>query len=385
MPTLSWNEIRQRAIAFSREWADETREQAEAQSFWNEFFDVFGVRRRAVAVFEEPVKSIKESYNWIDLFWRGTLLAEHKSAGESLDKAQSQAFSYIQDLATEDRHDEIPRYVIVCDFQKLALYDLEPDDQLDLPLFRGHRISCFEFKVTDLHKYIQHFAFIPGYKVQKFNEEDPANIKAANLMADLHDSLESGGYTGSDLERLLVRLLFCLFAEDTGIIEPALFQSYLNNHTRVDGSDLGLHLARLFEVLDTPITERQKNLDEDLADFPYVNGELFAERLHFADFTRDMRDRLLATTRFDWSRISPAIFGSLFQGVLEPKERRQIGAHYTTERNILKVIRPLFLDQLRNEFQKAKKTSKAELKRFHNKLASLKFLILRVVAETSLL
>ena len=373
MPTLSWNEIRQRAIAFSREWADETREQAEAQSFWNEFFDVFGVRRRAVAVFEEPVKSIKESYNWIDLFWRGTLLAEHKSAGESLDKAQSQAFSYIQDLATEDRHDEIPRYVIVCDFQKLALYDLEPDDQLDLPLSRGHRISCFEFKVTDLHKYIQHFAFIPGYKVQKFNEEDPANIKAANLMADLHDSLESGGYTGSDLERLLVRLLFCLFAEDTGIIEPALFQSYLNNHTRVDGSDLGLHLARLFEVLDTPITERQKNLDEDLADFPYVNGELFAERLHFADFTRDMRDRLLATTRFDWSRISPAIFGSLFQGVLEPKERRQIGAHYTTERNILKVIRPLFLDQLRNEFQKAKKTSKAELKRFHNKLASLKF------------
>jgi len=363
MATLSWNEIRQRAIAFSREWADATSERAEAQTFWNEFFNVFGVRRRTVASFEEPVKNLKNSWSRIDLFWKGHLLAEHKSAGQDLSKAQSQAFGYIQELASQNRHEEIPQYVIVSDFTRFAVYDLESSD-----------IEPVEFSLADLHKNIRHFAFISGYKVHRLREEDPANLKAAALMANLHDTLEAGGYKGSDLERMLVRILFCLFAEDTGIFEPSQFRTWFTNHTRADGSDVGIHLARLFDVLNTPPEARQKNLEEDLAAFEYVNGGLFAEQLRFADFNHPMRDSLLAAAQFDWSRISPAIFGSLFQGVMAPKERRQIGAHYTAERDILKVIRPLFLDQLQDEFGKAKKKSHPELIRFHEKLAKLRFL-----------
>lgn len=160
-----------------------------------------------------------------------------------------------------------------------------------------------------------------------------------------------------------MRVLFCLFGQCTGIFEPESFRLYLLNRTAEDGSDLGLHLARLFDVLNTPPEKRQKNLDEDLAAFRWVNGELFAENLGFADFNRDMRNALLSCTRFDWSRISPAIFGSLFQAVMEPKERRQIGGHYTSERDILKVIRSLFLDGLRAEFERAK-GSKVELNAF---------------------
>ena len=370
---LSWNEIRHRAIAFSNEWTGVTSERAEKQTFWNEFFNVFGIRRRVVASFEEPVKKISGDYGYIDLFWPGVVLVEHKSLGKDLGKAQSQAFRYLQDLAREGRKDEIPRYVIVSDFARIALHDLEPDDQRGLPLFDSQRVATIEFPLADFHKCIHAFAFIPGYKQHKFEEQDPINIEAVEIMGRLHDALEAGGYSGHRLERFLVRILFCLFGEDTAIFERESFKLYLLNRTAEDGADLGLHLARLFDVLNTPPEKRQKNLDETLAAFAYVNGELFAEDLGFADFNRDMRNALVACTRFDWSRISPAIFGSLFQAVMEKKERRQIGGHYTSERDILKVIRSLFLDDLRREFERAK-SSKAELKRFHQKLARLRFL-----------
>lgn len=369
---LSWNEIRHRAIAFSKEWTGVKREQAEKQTFWNEFFNVFGVARRAVASFEEPVKNLSGDYGYIDLFWPGKVLVEHKSRGKDLSKAESQAFRYMQDLAREGRTDEIPRYVIVSDFGRIALHDLEPEDQQHLPLFGNWRVASIEFPLADFHKHIHAFAFIPGYKQHRFEEQDPINIRAVEIMGRLHDALEAGGYAGHQLERFLVRILFCLFAEDTGIFEPESFRLYLDNRTAKDGSDLGLHLARLFEVLNTPDDKRQKNLDESLAAFRYVNGDLFAEHLGFADFNSDMRDALLACTHFDWSRISPAIFGSLFQAVMEARERRQIGGHYTNERDILKVICSLFLDDLRAEFERARGT-KAGLKRFHEKLAGLRF------------
>src|SRR5579863_10013825 len=370
---LSWNEIRHRAIAFSKEWTGVTSERAEKQTFWNEFFNVFGIPRRAVASFEEPVKGISGRYGYIDLFWPRVALVEHKSLGKDLGKAESQAFRYIQDLAREGRTDEIPRYVIVSDFARIALHDLEPEEQKGLPLFAGRRVASFEFPLADFHKQIHQFAFIAGYKQHKFEEQDPINIRAVEIMGRLHDALEAGGYSGHQLERFLVRILSCLFGEDTGIFERESFKLYLLNRTTEDGSDLGLHLARLFDVLNTPPEERQKNLDETLATFQYVNGALFAENLRFADFNREMRDALLACTGFDWSRISPAIFGSLFQAVMEPRERRQVGGHYTNERDILKVARSLFLDDLRAEFDRAK-NSKAELRRFHGKLAGLRFL-----------
>jgi type I restriction-modification system DNA methylase subunit len=375
---ISWNEIRHNAIKFSGEWKGARSESAEKQTFWNEFFQVFGIKRRVVASFEEPAKRISGTYGFIDLLWRGVLLVEHKSFGEDLGKAKAQAFNYIQDLANEGRHAEIPRYIIVSDFARIALHDLEPEEQRDLPLFDKRRGTTIEFPLADFHKYIHVFAFIPGYKQHTYKEEDPINIEAAEILGNLHDALEAGGYTGHDLERFLVRILFCLFAEDTGIFERESFHLFLENRTAADGSDLGEKLARLFEILNTPSEKRQKNLDESLAAFPYVNGDLFNEHLGFADFNRDMRNALIGCCQKDWSRISPAIFGSLFQSIMQPKERRQIGAHYTSERDILKVARSLFLDDLHAEFETRKKDKstgrKARLEEFHKKICDLHFL-----------
>ncbi len=373
MKPLSWNEIRDHAIKFSREWSNATSEEGEKQTFWNEFFEVFGLRRRTVATFEEPVKNIRGKYSYIDLFWRGQLLVEHKSLGKNLGKAESQAFEYIQDLAREGRLDEIPRYVIVSDFARFALYDLEPDDTANLPKFDRWHVDAVEFPLHDLHDQAKRFAFLRGENPVRLDPEDPANVKAAEIMGRLHDALKAEGYSGHPLEQFLVRILFCLFAEDTGIFEPCAFEDYLLRKTSEDGADLGMHLAKLFEVLDTPEEKRQRNLDEDLAAFPYVNGALFKEQLPFADFNRKTRDTLLACNRFKWGKISPAVFGSLFQSVMEPKDRRQQGGHYTSERDILKLVRSLFLDDLWLEFRKIK-GNKAELKRFHDRLAHLRFL-----------
>jgi hypothetical protein len=298
------------------------------------------------------------------LFWKSTLIAEHKSRGKDLGKAHSQAMQYVQDLVNEGRNDEVPRYVIVSDFARIALHDLEAEAPAE---------ESFVFELPDLHRHVNHFAFIPGYKQHKLEPEDPVNIQAVKIMGDLHDALEAGGYSGHDLERLLVRILFCLFAEDTGIFERESFTLYLENHTREDGSDLGPQLARLFDVLNRPRERRQKNLLEELASLPYVNGELYAEPLSFAEFNRDLRNRLLACTKFDWSRISPAVFGALFQAVMEPPERRQIGAHYTSERDILKVIGPLFLDELKSNLAAAGNDAR-KLKVLHDRLARMRLL-----------
>ena len=357
---LSWNEIRKNAQKFAVEWAGETREQAEAKTFWNEFFAVFGLKRRHLASFEEPVRQLSGSFGFIDLFWKGVLLAEHKSAGKDLGKAQSQAADYIQSLQREGRGEEAPRYVIVSDFARICLHDLETDESL-------------EFETKDFPKHIEAFSFIPGYRQPTLAPQDPINLRAVEIMGRLHDALEEGGYTGHELERMLVRVLFCLFAEDTGIFERNAFQYFLENHTRPDGSDLGGQLAQLFQVLNTPEDRRQSHLLEDLARFPYVNGDLFAENLSFAAFNSKMRHQLLTCNNFDWSQISPAVFGALFQSVMEPAERRQIGAHYTSEPDILKVIGPLFLDELKDALDAAGENTQ-RLKMLHERLAKLKLL-----------
>jgi hypothetical protein len=236
---LSWNEIRHNAIRFSRDWAGVTREEAEKQTFWNEFFAVFGIQRRAVASFEEPVRNLRGQYSFIDLFWAKVVLVEHKSFGKDLGKAESQALQYIQDLARDDkRRKEIPRYLIVSDFARIALHDLEENTSVTFPL-------------AELHQRIHAFAFIPGYQQHQFADQDPINIEATEMLGELHDALEAGGYTGHDLERFLVRVLFCLFAEDTGLFQREAFRLYLENRTAGDGSDLGPRLAQLFGVLNT--------------------------------------------------------------------------------------------------------------------------------------
>ena len=380
---LSWTEIKHRAIAFSKEWKDETREEAEAKSFWDAFFHVFGQQRRHVASYEEPVKKLSGDWGFIDLFWPKTLLAEHKSAGKDLGKAHAQGMEYIRGLVDSGRGKEVPRYLIVSDFRRIAIHDLEPEQDPDAPLLQ-HLPPSFEFPLADFHKHIRHFFFIAGYKQHKLNPEDPANEEATRLMCDLHDALEAGDYgtdatgrAGHELKQFLVRLLFCLFAEDNGIFLTKSFQFYLEDHTAADGSDLGPKLHELFEVLNTPEDRRQKHLDPDLVQFPYINGLLFAERLALPAFTSAMRAKLLACCGFEWDTISPAVFGSLFQAVMDAKERRRIGAHYTAERNILKVVRSLFLDDLRAEFDRAKtlKIGKTQrLTELQKKLAGLRFL-----------
>ncbi len=353
---LSQKEIRDNALQFAHEWADASRERGEAQSFWNAFFMVFGIPLRRVASFEEPVKKLGDQRGSIDLFWKGTLVVEHKSKGRDLDKAYTQALDYFQGLKNE----ELPKYVLVSDFARFRLYDL--DESLE-----------HKFLLEELPENIDLFGFISGYQKRIYKDEDPVNIQVAEKMGQLHDALLNSGYDGHDLEVLLVRLVYCLFADDTGIFNAKDdFQYYLLEKTKDDGSDTGRSLAEIFQLLDTPPNKRHSTLDDDLARFPYVNGELFREPLRIANFDRAMRELLLECCLFDWSKVSPAIFGSLFQSVMDKTRRRNLGAHYTSEKNILKVIHGLFLDDLHREFEAIKHDIR-KLAAFHEKLAMLSF------------
>jgi len=357
MPSISKDEIKARAITFSKEWENETSEDAEAKTFWDGFFNIFGVNRRRLAAFEQAVKKLNNKQGFIDLFWEGQLIVEHKSRGKNLDKAYQQALDYFSGL----KQHQLPKYILVSDFEKLRLYNLDDDIHT-------------EFELKDLYKHIDQFGFIAGYPDKiVYKEQDPANIDAAERMGKLHDALKESNYTGHALEVYLVRLLFCLFAEDTAIFERTQFQEYIENNTREDGSDLAMHLATLFQTLNTPTEKRLKNLDASLGAFVYVNGKLFEEPLPTAAFNTKMREMLLYACGLDWSKISPAIFGSMFQSVMNPTERRNLGAHYTSEKNIQKVIRPLFLDDLYKAFQRAKE-SLPKLQKFQDTLASLTFL-----------
>ena len=352
---LSWNEIKTRATQFSKEWENETSEDAEAKTFWNEFFNVFGIHRRRVATFEERVTKNNRQHGKIDLLWKGQLLVEHKSAGKDLDRAYQQAVDYFPGL----KEHELPGYIVVCNFQQFRLHNLDED-------------TIHEFELKDLVQNIELFGFIAGYEKRTFKDEDPVNIDAAELMGKLHDQLKTIGYEGHQLEIYLVRLLFCLFAEDTGIFERGIFQEYIQIKTNEDGSDLAYHISAIFQTLNTPRNNRLKNIDESRDAFPYVNGKLFKEVLPVASFDSAMRQTLLNCCTLDWGKISPAIFGSMFQSVMNPDERRHLGAHYTSEKNILKVIKPLFLDDLWEEFNKVKDNSK-KLVDFHNRISKLRF------------
>ena len=291
---LSWNEIRNRAHEFSKRWENETSEDAEAKPFWTEFFNVFGIDRKRVASFEEPVKKLGDKQGYIDMFWKGMLLVEHKSRGKDLDKAYTQALDYFPGIKERD----LPKYVLVSDFARFRLYDLEAEPS---PTGGGQGGGAFqEFKLADLHKRIKHFAFIAGYRTQTITPQNPVNIKAAERMGKLHDALKAASYAGHPLEVLLVRLLFCLFAEDTGIFQPAsAFRTWIEERTATDGSDLGPQLAQLFQVLNTPENRRAKMLDEQSAAFPYVNGKLFEEMLPIASFDFAMREALLDCCALD--------------------------------------------------------------------------------------
>lgn len=359
----SWNEIRKAATAFSKRWKTAFDEKSQAQSFLKEFFEVFGVDAVRQATFEHRVKFADGSQGFVDCFWPGTILVEMKSKGKDLDAAYAQAMDYVRALPDPST---LPSALVVSDFQTFRFYDLTKDRALTT------------FKLVELRKYVTLFGAMIGGVAEEIREQDPVNRKAAEKMARLHDALKDIGYQGRELEVYLVRLLFCLFAEDTSIFRPNQFSNFIQEKTAPDGSDLAMHIAELFQVLNTPPEKRLSIRDESVAAFPYVNGNLFGETLAIPAFSASMRTALLDCGTLDWSKISPAIFGAMFQGVMDEKRRHDIGAHYTSEENILKLIRPLFLDRLREEFDRlclvVGPSRHQKLIAFHDRLAALRFL-----------
>lgn len=355
---LSHQEIRGRAQRFAHAWAGASRERAEAQTFWNEFFDIFGISRRRVASFEEPVRCLGDRRGSIDLFWPGLLIVEHKSLNEDLDRAYGQAVDYFPGIAEE----RLPRFVLVSDFARFRLHDLETGSEEP-------------FTLAQLPLKLHFFGFITGYQRHETRDADPVNERVAQKIAELHDALRDAGYVGHELEMLLVRTVYCLFADDTGIFTRDVFESLVRDNTRDDGTDLGPFLHSVFEVLDTPPANRSSALGDDLLTLPHVNGGLFEERFSIPRFTMRARNLLLLCFESDWSAVSPAIFGSMFQYVMtkEGTERRhELGAHYTSEKNILKVIKSLFLDDLNDEFRRVF-NDRRTLTAFHDKLTKLRF------------
>lgn len=359
---LQWSEIRARAASFAERHSAARYEKGETQTFYNEFFDCFGVNRRQVATYEQRVRNLPgEKQGFIDLFWPGTLIVEQKSAGLDLRKASNQALDYYEGLPETQR----PRYILTCDFQRWHLLDLEEGRE-------------WRFLLADLKDNVEAFAFILGIQPRLNRRQSPANVKASQLMGQLHEALAATGFGGHDLEVLLVRLLFILFADDTRIFNNKdQFLDLLERKTAVDGSDLGRWLGQLFQTLNKPQDKRQTTLDPDLNDFPYINGRLFEENIDMPSFDNAMRTILIDACEFDWGEVSPAIFGGLFESVIDKVTRRKQGAHYTPEEAILRLIGPLFLDELQAELKRATglKAGKDEaLARLHDRLAGLTFL-----------
>lgn len=364
MPALTVNQIRRNLSAFSKQWKDASRENADAKLFWARFYECFGIRPESATIYEKAVQKLGGGTGFIDSFIPGKLIVEHKSRGKSLGSAFDQAADYYLALSEAER----PRYIITSDFARFRLHDLRSDTQ-------------HECTLANLSGKAQWFTFLLEDDAPEILEESPINRQAAYAVSRLHEALLRGNFKGRALEIFLTRLLFCLFADDTGIFGANGQFRRIVEATRADGRDTGARLSELFDVLNTADSERQANLDEALASFNYINGSLFAERTRIPAFDATLRTLLVECAVLDWSSISPAIFGAMFQGVLDahdPDEKRQatrreLGAHYTSERNILRVVNPLCMDSLREEFEAAKR-NKPRLQALYDKLPTLTFL-----------
>lgn len=360
MSVLSWDEMQARAKKFKKKWTKaEGNEEALAQSFQREMLGVFGINDPlSVGAFEHRVNLDDGHNGYIDYFYPSKIAIEMKSKGKDLNKAYEQLKNYVVHLEKE----AMPELLMVCDMENFILYRRTTGER-------------FNFLLKDFDKHLRKFSVLAGYETKHdYDNQIEVNVKAAEQMAMLHDELKAHGYEGHCLEIYLVRLLFCLFADDTGIFVNNDFLNYVEN-SKEDGSDLDARLRSLFEVLDMPDEVRKKRslLSADLKAFRYINGGLFKEVLPMAEFNAKMRSMLIECSSFDWHKISPAIFGSMFQGVMDKKQRRELGAHYTSEENILKLIKSLFLDELYAEFERVK-VDKFLLEKFHDKIANLKFL-----------
>ncbi len=317
MPTnapLDWKDIKTSAAKFSLRFKNAEKEESYKQLFWSEFLAMFGIDSIQVGMFEQFVRKLGNSAGEIDYFWPGKVIIEHKSAGKNLEKALDQALEYMLGIEKKD----LPRYIIVSDFKRIRLIDLvdRRDDTI---------------KLEDLADNVEMFGFLAGYNKKRIEGQHPVNVKAAEIMGRLYDELKESNYPPDSLDILMVRLVFCLFAEDADVFDRSIFSAYLAFHTNDDGTGMAGALTEIFSVLDTPLESRQKAMSKELMNFPYVNGGLFAKQIPGPSFNREMRDILLEASKLDWKFISPAIFGSLFHCIMHPSKRRELGAHYTSE------------------------------------------------------
>lgn len=379
--------LHDRAEWFAKQFSEAHYEMGEAQNFISGLCNVFGIRayNQNLIRFEERIKKGDESgINRIDGFFPGLLLVEMKSEGKDLDAAYIQARDYTKLIADATQQ---PRYILVSDFQNLRLYDRQSNDAPR----ENFKLST-EIKLAEFRLHVEKFEFLNQFQREVQRQQEDANTKAAEMLAELHDAIKATGYVGKDLETLLVRILFCLFADDTGLFgEVGMFDKLLAG-TREDGRDLFDTLDTLFDTLNTPDgksanlpNQRPKNIYAEYVPFPYINGALFKGGVKKYLFDSTARKALIRCNEIDWSQISPDIFGSLFQAIMHHEgevdgkrvkgaanKRREFGAHYTSEANILKVIDSLFLNALETELRKIKKDAK-KLKAYLGKLRELNF------------
>ena len=363
---LTTNEIRSRLAAFAHQWQHASSEEADEKLFTAAFLACFGIGKHQYKR-EYAVPRADGSTGYMDGFIPGLLIIEGKSLGKNLDKAREQAESYRWGCPTHER----PRYVLLHDFGRFALFDLSHDTSLTCAL-------------AELPAHADRFRFLLGEE-PTIVEETEANRRAAEQIAELHEALLQSNFTGRDLETFLVRLLFCFFADDTAIFGNNNIFLRLLEQLRPDGANTGAKLNELFDTLNTPIKQRSPLLDETLQAFAYINGHLFEQRTRIPAFNSTLHALLLQCARYDWASISPAIFGSMFQSVLEKHEpdqnpatphrasRRELGAHYPSERNILRAINPLFMDGLRAQLAAAGKNP-AKLQTLYDQLPTLRLL-----------
>ena len=368
------------AAAFAERWQGRGYEKGDSQSFWIELLtEVFGVESPASFIrFEEKVKL--DNTNFIDAHIPATkVMIEQKSIGKDLrapivqsDGSRLTPYQQAKRYAAELPYSERPRWIITCNFAEFLIYDMErPNGEPEHLL------------LSDLGREYYRLRFLIDTRSEHIKRELQVSIQAGEIVGRIYDALlrqydDTSARALRWLNILCVRIVFCLYAEDAGIFSHDQFHDYLARYT---APDLRAALLRLFEVLNTPVEQRSRYLSPDLNAFPYTNGGLFAEDIEIPQFTPELRETLLqnASLDFDWSEISPTIFGAVFESTLNPATRRSGGMHYTSIENIHKVIDPLFLDDLRRELdlileEKVERTRLRKLDAFQDRLASLTFL-----------
>jgi len=366
------------AERFVEEWRNRGQEDQDDQTFWNQFLqEVMGIDRVHHIIDYQKRVTISRSKKRIDGYIAAPkVLIEQKSHNVDLAKTATQsdgteltpyeqAFRYASYLPA----DEQPNYIVTSNFQEFHIYDRNEDPAGENPIV---------IALDELPQQLPAFNFIVDPVRQKIARQQQVNLDAAKLMGELYADVQKQYHDADasqyDLAVLMVRLLFCLYAEDSGLFEQGLFYQYLKDIPAGEGA-FRQALINLFTTLNTPKDSRDQYLGETLAEFPYVNGGLFAEEIEIPIFSENIKNRMLIhmSLGFNWSEISPVIFGSIFESILSGDERRAGGMHYTSVENIHKVIDPLFLDDLRLEYQKAG-SSKTKLRSLQDKMAALKFL-----------